>query len=83
LKNTQHKKRADGIAQVVESLPNIYKTLNSNPNTTKKMVVWKNNSFKALSLFWDKGFSWVFVFLSPEGPVTFCCSFLHSFTPSW
>jgi signal recognition particle GTPase len=36
LKNTQHKKKVGGMAQVVECLPGKLKALSSNPSTEKK-----------------------------------------------
>jgi hypothetical protein len=35
LKNTQHKKRAGGVAQMVQHLPSKHKALSSNPSTKK------------------------------------------------
>jgi hypothetical protein len=36
LENTHHKKRAGGVAQVIQHLPSKYEALNSNPSTMKK-----------------------------------------------
>jgi dihydroxyacid dehydratase/phosphogluconate dehydratase len=44
LKNTQHKKRAGGVAQVVGHLPKKLEALHSNPSTAKRITAIKKET---------------------------------------